>query len=60
MGKILSPLILVGPTGAGKTAAALALAERLPLEIISVDSALIYRAMNIGSAKPTAAERAAV
>ncbi|MBH9575621.1 tRNA (adenosine(37)-N6)-dimethylallyltransferase MiaA [Inhella proteolytica] len=57
---MLSPLILVGPTGAGKTAAALALAERLPLEIISVDSALIYRAMDIGSAKPTAAERAAV
>ena len=51
---------MVGPTGAGKTAAALALAEQLPLEIISVDSALIYRGMDIGSAKPTAAERAAV
>lgn len=50
----------MGPTAAGKTAAALAVAERLPAEIISVDSALVYRGMDIGTAKPTAAERAAV
>ncbi len=53
-------LCLVGPTASGKSAAALALAERLPLEIISVDSALVYRGMDIGTAKPSAAERAAV
>ncbi|RVT88921.1 tRNA (adenosine(37)-N6)-dimethylallyltransferase MiaA [Inhella crocodyli] len=54
------PVILVGPTGAGKTAAALDLAQRVPLEIISVDSALVYRGMDIGTAKPSAAEQAAV
>ncbi|WP_295641608.1 tRNA (adenosine(37)-N6)-dimethylallyltransferase MiaA [uncultured Methylibium sp.] len=53
-------LCLAGPTAAGKTAAALALARALPLEIVSVDSALVYRGMDIGTAKPTAAERAAV
>ena len=53
-------LCLAGPTAAGKTAVALALAERLPIEIISVDSALVYRGMDIGTAKPSAAERAAV
>ncbi|HKX96177.1 MAG TPA: tRNA (adenosine(37)-N6)-dimethylallyltransferase MiaA [Methylibium sp.] len=53
-------LCLAGPTAAGKTAAALALAEHLPLEVVSVDSALVYRGMDIGTAKPTAAERAAV
>jgi tRNA dimethylallyltransferase len=53
-------LILAGPTAAGKTALALALAEHLPLEIISVDSALIYRGMDIGTAKPSPAEQAAV
>lgn len=52
------PVLLVGPTGAGKTGAALALAHELPLEIVSVDSALVYRGMDIGSAKPTAAEQA--
>jgi tRNA dimethylallyltransferase len=56
----LTPICLAGPTGCGKTAAALALAERLPLEIISVDSALVYRGMDIGTAKPTPAEMAAV
>ncbi len=55
-----TPILLVGPTGAGKTSAALALARELPLEIISIDSALVYRGMDIGSAKPTAAEQAAV
>ena len=53
-------LILAGPTASGKTALALALAEHLPLEIISVDSALIYRGMDIGTAKPSPAELAAV
>ncbi|MEZ2309781.1 tRNA (adenosine(37)-N6)-dimethylallyltransferase MiaA [Paraburkholderia sp. SIMBA_055] len=49
---------LLGPTASGKTAAALALATRHPIEIISVDSALVYREMDIGTAKPTAEERA--
>lgn len=53
-------LCLAGPTASGKTAVALALAERLPLEIISVDSALVYRGMDIGTAKPSLTERAAV
>ncbi len=51
---------LAGPTASGKTAAALAIAQRWPVEIISVDSALVYRGMDIGSAKPSAAELAAV
>ena len=50
----------MGPTASGKTAAALEIAKHLPCEIISVDSALIYRGMDIGSAKPTLDERAAV
>jgi tRNA dimethylallyltransferase len=49
---------LAGPTASGKSAIAMALAERLPLEVISVDSALVYRGMDIGTAKPSAAERA--
>ena len=53
-------LALAGPTASGKTAAALAVAQTWPLEIISVDSALVYRDMDIGTAKPTAAELAAV
>lgn len=56
----IDALCLAGPTASGKTALALALAERVPLEIISVDSALVYRGMDIGTAKPSAAERAAV
>jgi len=51
---------LAGPTAAGKTAVALALARLRPVEIISVDSALVYRGLDIATAKPTAAERAAV
>ncbi|RYY93080.1 MAG: tRNA (adenosine(37)-N6)-dimethylallyltransferase MiaA, partial [Comamonadaceae bacterium] len=51
---------IVGPTACGKTAAALALARRRPVEIVSVDSALVYRGMDIGTAKPSAAEQAAV
>ena len=53
-------LCLAGPTASGKTAVAMALAKELPLEIVSVDSALVYRGMDIGTAKPSAAERAAV
>ena len=49
-------LALVGPTASGKTAMALALAERIPLEIISLDSALVYRGMDIGTAKPSREE----
>ena len=51
---------LAGPTASGKTAAALAIARARPVEIISVDSALVYRGMDVGTAKPSAAELAAV
>ncbi|MDM0046397.1 tRNA (adenosine(37)-N6)-dimethylallyltransferase MiaA [Variovorax dokdonensis] len=51
---------LTGPTASGKTAAALALARVVPVEIISVDSALVYRGMDIGTAKPNAQELAQV
>ena len=51
-------ILLMGPTASGKTAASLALAQHYDIEIISVDSALIYRGMDIGSAKPDAAEQA--
>jgi len=51
---------LAGPTAAGKSAAALAIAARWPVEIVNVDSATVYRGMDIGTAKPGAAERAAV
>ena len=53
-------LALAGPTAAGKTAAALAIALQHPVEIISVDSALVYRSMAIGTANPNADELAAV
>ncbi|MFC5472604.1 tRNA (adenosine(37)-N6)-dimethylallyltransferase MiaA [Paraherbaspirillum soli] len=55
------PLVvaIMGPTASGKTAAALEIARQIPSEIISVDSALVYRGMDIGTAKPTQAERAA-
>ena len=51
-------VFLMGPTASGKTALAIELAKRLPCDIISVDSALVYRGMDIGTAKPTAAEQA--
>src|SRR5690242_6022513 len=51
---------LIGPTASGKSTLALELAERLPLEIVSMDSAQVYRGMDIGTAKPGAAERARV
>jgi len=53
-------VFLLGPTASGKTAVSLALAARFPVEIVSVDSALVYRGMDIGTAKPDAATRAAV
>lgn len=56
-----SPVIfLMGPTASGKTAAALEIAKQAPVEIISVDSALVYRGMDIGTAKPSVEELAAV
>lgn len=56
----LSCLGLVGPTASGKTALALAIARDWPVEIISVDSALVYKGMDIGTAKPTVAEQTQV
>jgi len=53
-------LALVGPTASGKTALALALALRLGAEVVSADAMLVYRDMDIGTAKPTPAERALV
>ena len=54
--KTLPPAIfLMGPTASGKTGVAVELAQRLPVELISVDSALVYRGMDIGTAKPDAA-----
>ena len=49
---MLPVLILAGPTGAGKTDWAIRLAERAPVEIVSVDSAQVYRCLDIGTAKP--------
>jgi tRNA dimethylallyltransferase len=51
---------IMGPTASGKTAAALAIAQTRPVEIISVDSALVYRGMDIGTAKPSREELASV
>ncbi|HWI35644.1 MAG TPA: tRNA (adenosine(37)-N6)-dimethylallyltransferase MiaA [Burkholderiales bacterium] len=53
-------LALLGPTASGKSHLALALAERLPVEIVSMDSAQVYRGLDIGTAKPGAEERARV
>jgi tRNA dimethylallyltransferase len=53
-------LVIVGPTGVGKTAVAARLAQRVPMEVVSADSRQVYRGMDIGTGKPTAAERAAV
>jgi tRNA dimethylallyltransferase len=55
-----APLALVGPTGSGKTAAAVALADRLGAEILSVDSMLVYRGLDVGTAKPSNEDRARV
>jgi len=51
-------LVLAGPTASGKTRVALALGDRFPIEVISADSVQVYRGFDIGSAKPTLAERA--
>ena len=51
---------IVGPTASGKTDLSLALAERLPVEILVADSRQVYRGMDVGTAKPDAAARAAV
>lgn len=59
-GEPLACLCLTGPTASGKTELALALAERFAVEIVSMDSALVYRGLDIGTAKPSAAVRAAV
>ncbi len=53
-------LAIVGPTATGKTALALRLARRFPAEVVSADSRQVYRGMDIGTAKPTPGERAAV
>lgn len=50
-------ICLAGPTASGKSAAARAIAKRWPVEIINVDSATIYRGMDIGTAKPSEAEQ---
>ena len=57
---IKQPIFLAGPTAVGKSAVALALAEQIGGEIISVDSMQVYRGLDIGTAKPSAAERARV
>src|SRR6478609_6798919 len=54
------PIFIAGPTAGGKSALALALAEQRGGEIISVDSMQVYRGLDIGTAKPTVAERARV
>ena len=53
-------VLLMGPTGSGKSQLAVALAERFPVEIVSVDSAQVYRGMDIGTAKPDAGVRSRV
>ncbi len=58
MSAVPAAIFIMGPTASGKTALAMALRKHLPVEIISVDSALVYRGMDIGTAKPTAAELA--
>jgi tRNA dimethylallyltransferase len=53
-------ILLAGPTASGKSAVAMTLAERFPIEIVSVDSAQVYRGMDVGTAKPSPAERGRV
>ena len=53
-------LVLTGPTGSGKTPLGIELARTLDAEIVSMDSMALYRGMDIGTAKPTAAERGRV
>ena len=58
--RLPAAVLLMGPTAAGKSALALEIARRFPVEIVSVDSAQVYRGMDVGTAKPAPAERAAV
>jgi tRNA dimethylallyltransferase len=60
LAKPADAVFLLGPTASGKSAAAMAIAEHFPVEIISVDSAQVYRGLNIGTAKPSQDERARV
>jgi tRNA dimethylallyltransferase len=55
-----SVFVLLGPTASGKSRLAMQLASRFPIEIVSIDSAQVYRGMDIGTAKPSAGERRAV
>lgn len=60
-GKVLPPaILLMGPTASGKTRLALVLARTFPIEVVSVDSAQIYREMDVGTAKPSPSDRRAV
>jgi len=54
---LIPAVLLMGPTASGKSALALALAGRFPVEIVSVDSAQVYRGMDLGTAKPDPATR---
>ena len=58
MAEAVDAVLLLGPTASGKSALAMQLAAEIPLEIVSVDSAQVYRGMDIGTAKPSTAERA--
>ena len=60
MAHSIDALLLLGPTACGKSALAMRLAHDVPLEIVSIDSAQVYRGMDIGTAKPGAPERARV
>jgi tRNA dimethylallyltransferase len=60
MAEAVDAVLLLGPTASGKSALAMQFAAEIPLEIVSVDSAQVYRGMDIGTAKPSAADRAAV
>jgi tRNA dimethylallyltransferase len=60
MATMVEAIVISGPTASGKSALAMRLAARLRGEIISMDSAQVYRQMDVGTAKPSAAERAAV
>lgn len=57
---MLDAVMILGPTASGKTALAIEVAKRIPAEIISIDSALVYRGMDVGSAKPTLEEQAGI
>ncbi len=58
--RAVDAVLLLGPTACGKSALAMQLAREIPLEIVSIDSAQVYRGLDIGTAKPSAAERAEV